>query len=181
MRTVALVLAAAAVLAASAPRTASAEEPPPPATTSEWYGGQLLVADALALGTTMGAIYLDPERTFEQPLFYLGLGMYALGGPILHAVHGKRGRGAVSLGLRLGVPAAAGVTTALVRGHSCVGQDCGANAAAYGVMGAGLAALGVSVLDAVFASEDIPVERSWTPTIAPLPGGGASFGVAGTF
>jgi hypothetical protein len=86
------------LLASSA---ASAE--PPPAQDERWYGLQVAMADAGALGLAMqGVARHEPGMTWGA------FGVYASGAPIVHGTNGRPLWAVASLGLRLAVPYAFG-------------------------------------------------------------------------
>jgi hypothetical protein len=85
------IAAAAAVALALSPSPARAEE--------EWYGGEVLAADAIGWALIIGGATAD-----AWPVSALGVGGVLLGGPIIHAAHDNYGRAGISLGLRIGGP-----------------------------------------------------------------------------
>jgi hypothetical protein len=73
----------------------------------ETYTLHILAADAVSVGILVTSAAIDgasSDDTFANGLAFAGLGGLALGGPIVHAVHGHWGRGAASLGLRVVLP-----------------------------------------------------------------------------
>lgn len=153
------------------------------------YGLEILLADGLALGVAGASIKL------EQPGFALaGLGTYLIAPPIVHAIHGRPGRAAASLGLRIGAPAVGmvtGITMACAFGGCSSGGDFGAyGAIAGGALGLGAGAIAAMVVDAVVLAREpdvkVRVPRGWdgkpriAPSVSALPGGGA-VGVGGAF
>jgi hypothetical protein len=147
-----------------------------------WYGYQNLGADAVALGLGIAAV--DTYNRPSDVLAWSAVGVYALGGPLVHVLHhGLTTRSLASVAMRLGLPVAgAYLGMALVhcnhQERECEGDDLGGY-----FIGAGLGiATAVIVDDFFLAREERHVERSpWTPTVAPAPGGGMTFGVAATF
>jgi len=69
---------------------------------THWYGWQIMLIDAAALGVVATDLALG-ERASPVPGI-LGLGAYALGGPIVHLVHQRPPAALGSLGLRLALP-----------------------------------------------------------------------------
>jgi hypothetical protein len=156
-------------------------------------GGGATMADehtGVALGTTSFVTFL-------------------LTGPLIHlAAHERFGTAAISLGLRAGgalVGAGVGaVTTAFGAGcqthPNVTGEGPGGNSGVDGVgavtacsenwiLGAVAGVIvGAVIDDSVLAWERAPVRPAarastfgWTPTFAPVKGGGATAGIAGTF
>ena len=88
----------------------AAPEPTAPVTapaTARWYGGQTLMADAGGIGLITTALALDAAGARGPAVggtFLLGVGGLLLGGPVVHAVHGRWGRAGASLALRVGLP-----------------------------------------------------------------------------
>ncbi len=95
--------AGAPVAAADAPQTAR----------TRWYGWQTLSTDgAAALFTVLSAT--ADGRTGKDAFGGAALGAYALGGPTVHAAHGRWGASAGSLALRVGTPLVTGLVGAVV-------------------------------------------------------------------
>ena len=67
------------------------------------YGRFTLITDLGSLGLVTGA-GVFPQRA--EWFLGAGLATYALGGPIVHCVHGQYARSAASLGVRVGMPIA---------------------------------------------------------------------------
>jgi hypothetical protein len=127
--------------------------PPPVVMESRWYGWQTLLADVAAVA----AASAGGEA---------GLGVYALGGPIVHWSHGNTGRGFGSLALRTGAP--------IVLGAAFVAGCDPDEDAEFGCLGAALAGVGLGmvtaiVLDAsVLARDEVPVERDTSVALGPV-------------
>jgi len=91
---------------------AAAEEPikdhtpSPPATTERhWYGWQTLVTDGAGIAfIAVGDAMYDKRHVAGATLASAGVGSVILGGPIVHAAHGRWGTAALDLGLRLTLP-----------------------------------------------------------------------------
>lgn len=148
------------------PRPPSPAPPHPPQSPTElrWYGYQTALVD-------VGGVSLLPAN----PAF--GFGVLALGGPTLHAAHGRPVAAGASLGLRVGLPLYVAATQRRCdRGQECWGQGL----AIFGAF-----ALGALVDITVLSWEEVPRRTSATsvrvaPTFSVSPGGGAA-GLAGTF
>jgi hypothetical protein len=80
------------------------QQEPPVATESTWYGWQTLLTDggAIALPVIASAFQNEPATIVA---LCAGAGAFVLGAPIVHLAHGRRGAFALSLGLRLALPA----------------------------------------------------------------------------
>jgi hypothetical protein len=77
--------------------------------TKQWYGAPMLVTDLTALslfaaGFAGTAQPLDPVVDVGSVVMFTGLGIYALGGPIVHFTENQGRRSAASLGLRVVAP-----------------------------------------------------------------------------
>lgn len=157
-----LALTAVAPLArAEEPRAAVATAPEPQAQTN-WYGWQILLADALSVGLVYAGGTHD-----QGAVVVAGLGAYGLGGPVVHLGHGRDGLAVASIGLRGGLPILGGVigffadTSSLTRAAGiAIGVIAGAATAS---------ALDISLL----AREAVPVAKqpavsafSVTPALA---------------
>ncbi len=138
-------------------------------TETHWYGWQTLLSDGAALAL-FGAAASDGGSGVATA----SVGMYALGGPSVHAVHGTFGKAAARLGVRLGFPrVGAAVLSAGKDGWDAVGGI---------VIGGGIGILAAIALDAAWlARERVQVqEPAVTPTLL-LSRNGASVGMAGVF
>jgi hypothetical protein len=76
-----------------------------------WYGWQVMATDGAAIALLLGgaAVADGGHSKIADSLYVLSLGAYAVGGPVIHGFHGEGGRGVLSLGMRLALPALAGV------------------------------------------------------------------------
>lgn len=163
-----------------------------------WYGWQTIASDLVAVGLTTGSALSDARTA--PALGLGGLGVYALGAPIVHTAHGHVARGGVDLGLRLGAPIAglfAGFVTGLVIAFIAPPRRCGSDQCFWAyplggaLIGGGAGVLTASAVDAAFFAWDGAPARApaaarapalrLAPTWAALPGGGATGGIAGTF
>jgi hypothetical protein len=102
-------------------------------------------------------------------------------GAMVHAVHGKFGRSAASVGLRVVLPLL-GAMAGASGTHDCTGDFCGFG----GLIAGGLAGAGVAeVIDLVMATDEHEVapakaSKSWAP-VASVRRSGATFGIAARF
>jgi hypothetical protein len=163
----------------------------------------LLIAGALTQAAEqIGGI----DDTSGVVLVWTSVGAFAFGGPIIHAAHGRFEAMAGSFGLRFGGPLV-GVGIGALMGAFRVGcqtsvtygsggfasitpetvTDCSTDYVLGGFIGA---VVGAVIDDSVLAWERVPVRPAaasapssfgWTPTFAPVKGGGATAGIAGTF
>jgi hypothetical protein len=132
-------------------------DPPAPGTG---YRLQVIAADALSVGAVLAGFAVDSYAhtpPVSQVLVAGGLGGYALGGPIIHMQHRQWHRGAISLGLRVGLPilgAAVGAWSA-----TCTPGEwfCGVP---EGVAGFAIGAGAAMVIDSAFV---VPSSDSATP------------------
>ena len=136
-----------------------------------------------------------------QLFAYSGLGTFALGGPIVHAAHGRWGIAGADLGLRVGgvmagfliggmVGAASSPPCVVDDGASGSGGFCALNGEAEGAfIGTMVGAVAAAAIDAsVLARRKVRISDddartsafTWTPTITPGRSG-ASASVVGTF
>ncbi len=127
VRLVAPALVAAATLSVSG--AARADEPAPsesPAATaatpspdapqtksSSWYGWQTLSTDGAAV--LLGVLSAAADgQTGKDAFGGAAIAAYGLGGPTVHAAHGRWGAGAGSLALRVGTPVVTGFVGGLI-------------------------------------------------------------------
>ncbi|WP_394826494.1 hypothetical protein [Pendulispora albinea] len=178
----AAVLSMAFVFSTPSLAAAPSEQPP---TRVRWYGYQTLLVDLASVGMVIAA-----GATKDGGPAVFGVGGYIFGGPVVHAIHGRYATGAISLLLRLGLPAAggglayaaAGSCTTKRDGSGCEWEGLGKGlTTAFGAsIGAGLAIL---IDGTALARETVPFAPSApsvTASISPVPGG-ALFGASGTF
>jgi hypothetical protein len=171
---------------------ATQEAFPPTVRSVEWYGWQTLAADAGVAATWLAAYELHLDM-----LTGIGTAGYLAATPLIHAFHGEKGSGLVSVGLRVSLPLVGALSGILVESGSCptppptsdVGpllSACEGRGALVGFFGGMIVA---SIIDAVRATT-IPGLRelrpsrtssiSWLPSVAPT-NGGAAVGLAGQF
>ncbi len=199
--------APAAVASPAAPPAAPASEPPvrtvivyapppAPAAKGEWYGWQTLTVDGASTALVLAGVGVGAgaNGTAGAALSLAGVTGFAVGAPIVHAVHGQWGIAAADLGLRAGA-----VALGAFVGHEvgrATSSGCSSNSVPLGCLGSSLDGLAIgatagaviaSVLDAALLSQDKPVPQetpapsfSWTPSVSMVKGGGTG-GVTGTF
>jgi len=136
---------------------AGAQPEPGPAGRSSWYGYQILLADAVALGLTAIAAEAGSEAVLVG-----AAGVYLLGGPTVHALHRRPLAAVASLGLRIALPiafAAIGGASVNCRMGGVVndGESCGSIEPLIG--------LTVGLVAAV-AIDSAAVAWDWTPPAA---------------
>jgi hypothetical protein len=128
--------------------------PPPPTVTREAsYAYQTLISDGIAAVLLTSAFMQDD---FASGLLALtgGMGVYAFGAPLMHAVNGQVGTGVKSFGLRVGLPTLGMIAGNLVgprdRIQCKVGQACpDSDESSIGIaVGATVGAIAASLLDA---------------------------------
>lgn len=121
--------------AAQAEGTPSTERTP----KSEWYGWQILTADATSMMVALGGT-VSLENGKPAILGSIG---YLVASPIIHGAHGNGGAALGSLGLRAGLPAVgtlAGIFIGAGSGHGESGMYSAAVGGVSGfVLGVGLA------------------------------------------
>jgi hypothetical protein len=127
---------------------------PAPAESS-WYGWQTLIVDA-------GSVAVAALGWEKQALSAVGVGGYLLGGPIVHAVHGRGISAAGSLGLRLAAPLVGAVIGYEAGGGACqraketdrTDPADGLGAAFGALAGASVGVLGAIILDAALLARE---------------------------
>ncbi|HVH47346.1 MAG TPA: hypothetical protein VM925_33655 [Labilithrix sp.] len=151
-----------------------------------WYGWQTLIVDGVSAGAT-----IVPVSASQFELAAVGLAGYVLGGPIVHAAHGRWATAGIALALRVALPTLAGGIAYQVaatidpcrkteEGVGCDGAGLGL-AAVVGFFGL-LGAAGATAIDsAVLAHDDRPPSTN-TVTLGVRPTrGGVVAGLGGTF
>jgi hypothetical protein len=132
----------------TAPREATRES------ETRWYGWQTLIADGGALGFAVAAGSVNQRANSPSTgLAYASLGIYLLGGPVIHLGHQSPGRAAASLGMRAGMPVLFGLIGAGAE-HCSGGDWCGLSGAA---IGGSLGIIAAISLDAALLARE-PVE-----------------------
>ncbi|WP_437926244.1 hypothetical protein WMF37_45650 [Sorangium sp. So ce291] len=158
-----------------------------PATQTVWYGWQhLLVA--------VGSLILLPvgAGAESEPLVMVGVGGFALGGPVTHWANGNVGKGFISLGLNAG-GAFGGGLIGLAIASSGDRDNHGWEELGGFLVGGGLGLLAANIVDIAALeyeeretaeSYDYIRVRSPRLRLAPQVGlapGGATFGLGGAF
>lgn len=142
------------------------------ATESRWYGWQTLLTDggAVALPVIVSTFRNEPATTVA---LCAAAGGFVLGAPIIHLVHRRPGASALSLGLRLALPALA----LAVLSRPCRGE-CSEQALVVLLLPA------PTVVDATALAWEkrraVP-KVSWAVSPLRFPGGEVGLGVAGRF
>lgn len=120
--------------AASAEETMAPTAPSPPG--REWYGTPIVVADLAAVTLLLLASQANGgEMSLESAL--AGVGVYTLGGPIVHFGEGRTAAGFGSLGLRVGAPLLGtfmGAGGGSAAADQCKDDDCRMNSLAWGLL-----------------------------------------------
>ncbi len=111
---------------------------------------------------------------------------YALGGPIIHGVHGQGGRAGASLVLRIGLPIALAVAGAELAHHHCSpdDDDCDDGSLGGAVLGFGVGLVTAMVVDSAVIAGPVEVRKhagvTWAPQIT-VTSRHAGLGVVGRF
>jgi hypothetical protein len=118
---------------------------------TRWYGWQTLITDGASLAMLMGGASSNDSAGTWVALSGL---TYALGGPTVHWAHGNVGKGAASLGLRLGLPVGLGLL-----GYACgsaMSGGKGYGGAVFGALGFVVGFPAAMAIDsAALAREDV--------------------------
>jgi hypothetical protein len=148
------------VIAAAEPAPASATAAAPSSISgvqTRGYGEQILIADALALAV----VWFVPRPAFLRA----AAAWYAVAPPMIHLLHGRPGRAAGSLGLRVALPVAGGLLGD--RLSNCEADDllcAGTGLTLGGVLGLATA----TALDAFLLARGTWIPEPATPEPAPL-------------
>jgi hypothetical protein len=142
-------------------------------TDGDWYGAQILSADAAAVGLGLVCSALHGEGACLLP--------YVLGGPAVHIAHGQAGRAAASLVMRVSLPFLGGLAGLRLSDNDAIDDV---------VVGVLTGVVAASLVDAVFAFDSHgaapePPKRathgfSMAPSLA-IGRGDAVAGVVGRF
>lgn len=130
---------------------------PAPSHLGDWYGWQVLIADAT--GLAMGASLARAQtETRPSAVAWLGMGLYGLGSvasPTLHFLHRRPGAGMASLAARTFIPPLASLMGSL---SSCLAAGAFERACTESGMASGflVGALGATALDAFALSKPTP-------------------------
>jgi hypothetical protein len=130
---------------------------PEPRRVLDWYGYQLLAADATALTLFFVGLPKSAINGEDSPLATTvattGALLYTAGGPVIHALHHRPRTAVASLLVRIGAPLALGLFGA---GYSATtGRWNEGDQAPWvigGILGAGLGTIAALVIDDVFLS-----------------------------
>jgi len=136
-----------------------------------WY--QTLIADAAATGVMLVGLERGNTRTIG-----VGLTMFALGGPIIHALHGHGRRALLSLSARVAAPLALGLA-----GGYAFAATTEENSGEAGVLGfaagCALAVSGAIVLDAVWLTHGTRASPRVIPAVGATSDGTMTLGLSG--
>lgn len=163
-------------------------DPPEHVSRTTWYGWETLLLDAGSLAMIVGG-----SSNNQSVLAAAGVGAYALGPPIVHAVRGHGEKAAVDIAVRLLAPtvlAFTGYAIGVATSPPCTPQEFICIPGAGGFVAGGLLGYaGAVVFDAAFLASDraparhdasAPAAVHWAPTVAVTQQGG-SVGVGGVF
>lgn len=132
-----------AALLLSSPGLASAEE-------TRWYGWQ----NAIVYGSA-GGLALTAGAANRPELGMAALGVYAVGGGVVHGAHGRFGVAALGVGLNVGLPAVGALGGFAISHASSKGGRY--DAPIFAGVGAAVGALAAIIIDvAVLAKETVP-------------------------
>ncbi len=125
-----------------------------PRATSRWYGWQTLATDGAAIA--LAGLSMASDGSTSSAIFGASaLGTYVLGGPTVHAAHGRWGAAAGSLALRVVTPVAGALVGGLVGSTSNTnGWDGLANGALGMALGFFLGTGVASALDSAALSHE---------------------------
>ena len=160
---------------------------PPPADTT-WYGWQTLLTDVASVGlATLTSAHGSPD-TESTVLGLSSAAFYFLGGPAVHLLHGRGGTALLDFGLRVGIPAGAGLLGAALASGLSNGSssDCPACVTIAGFLfGATLGGVAASVVDVGWLAQEPAPARPIVPAVSWMRGrDGArhpAFGLAAAF
>lgn len=149
-----------------------------------WYRGEMVLADAAAVGVgIVGLSFAHSGSGYRSLEGYYVPGALAIvaAGPIVHGLH-HDGTGAVeSVALRVGLPLLGAMLGSASYGKSCY-DGCGDTNFSYEVMGGIAGAVTAMIIDDGFLAHERPQPKpSWTPVLVPTRNGGATVGLGGTF
>jgi hypothetical protein len=160
-----LALAVVAALLASSAASAHADE---------WYGWQIMLADAASIGVMFAGANAGGQS--GDTLMALGATGFILGGPTVHVAHADYLAAGADVGLRAGLTFGGAYIGARLEPDG--GEFAGFVGAATGVA---LGGLGAMVIDyALLSTSRHPEERREWVTVAPTKGG-AVVGLGGRF
>lgn len=144
----------------------------------QWYGWQVLAADATTITTT---VLLAGDSRGKELAQYNLIGGYLLGGPIIHLAHNNPGAAAGSIMIRAAMPVAGAFLGCDAHGP---GDYDGFGCLPGAVLGGLIGMIGATTIDAAaFSYADVkPKPKSFEvlPT-AGVNATGATFGLQGVF
>jgi hypothetical protein len=167
------------------PKAAVSPPPSPSAPSKQWYGYQLMLADAASIGL----IALAAPRRLDD-ISPIGVASLLLAPGIIHAIHGSWWKAGASPLLRVAIPATVGLLWYAANPCSPGQEFCGLDAIAFG---GGLGMVTAMVIDYVWASKPVtatpvPEEKAISANrsinlhaAAALIGGGAKLVLGGSF
>lgn len=140
---------------------------PLPEVEIEDYRWQIAVVDAAGL-----ALAFSQNQTGTS----LGGLAYALGGPVIHGMHGHGGRVLASMALRVGLPLALAIGGGELGRQDCSGPDdydCGGANIGGALLGFGLGVVTAMVVDDALIARPVAIRKhddaTWAPQIAVTP------------
>ncbi len=155
-----------------------------PTTPTDWYGWQIIAADATAISLVL--IGAGEEGDAGPVLVAAGFGVFLLGAPFLHVANGEEENSAGSVALRMGAPVSGFLLGGFIGAGSGGDNDLGAALTGL-VIGFTAGVATAMTVDAAFiAKKDAKMEHpeaakvSVAPSVAVTPKG-AFTGLAGTF
>jgi hypothetical protein len=174
-----------------APESPDKKDAPP---AEHWYGWQTLLVDASVVVVAFGLSAATSDRApwVGASLPAVAVGGFLLGGPVVHAAHGRWNTAAASLAVRAGLPVGGALVGAGIASVTC-GSSCrfgggDGGDVPYALLGAAfggvIGVIAAPFVDAGgFAYEPDPTASAHVfvaPTVAWAPGA-ASVGLAGQF
>lgn len=145
------------------------------------YRAQTALADGAAAALVLGSLE-SGDSASETGLAEAAGATFLVGAPVVHLAHGRYGRAAISLALRVALPA---LGIAVGSSRSCAWDDDGCWAERDRAQLTGL--LAGAVVAAVLDSSLLAGGDDWPsppPRVVPTvgaPGGGLTLGIAGSF
>jgi hypothetical protein len=134
---------------------------------TSWYGWQTLISDGAALALLVGA---GGSKNNSGALLAASGLTYTFGGPIVHWAHGNGGRGAVSLGLRVGAPIGLGLLGFAVGSALDSGRSENYGGIVFGALGFVIGIPTAIAIDAaVIAREPVEDEPEVQAKVQPPP------------
>jgi hypothetical protein len=94
------------------PKPDSVAPPAPAPESTPWYGWQTLTVDAATAALITTSVVMDankPNSPESNRVGYVGLGLYAVGPALVHALHGRPLASLASVGVRLAGPIAGAI------------------------------------------------------------------------